>query len=1246
MINILKDKVIQDVCVKISNYDGLDLAISFASLNTLIEQRDNINSIIILSHLSLMFAKGQKRATPNVVKECLDLILDSGIGRDDPHENIFVNNVSSVQIGNNYILEGIWNNCSFYTQKCVDVIEQFPQEKASDWSRFRVGIYSLLQLSNLMCNKANLKYNQEPKATDNKKIFYKGFVKTKSSLIFSKKELEENGIDVDSLTSFLCLKNDFEEFQKEDIGNTSLETRPLYIENETVYIVHPTAIPIAIVAYVIKYFQNLEGIDGVDFLHEKFSEIDRKKLLLNPFVLGGKSNPIDKKECITNRKQDGFSIENYALDVDKGVYFNLLLVFDPLDNVNNLNLLEPSLLMSQCAEKINSTISSIRSRSLLDRNFTRGYTLIVLCGFGRASNILIENNISNWDISLITDSDFYVLSWLDNMSAEYLFRVKDAEKAIQKEGVIIMPPPQMDLLNTIGCIRDNNNSLINHDCIGLENATLFLSKLNANRSLKYDVSLSYDVHVEQHPEDWKLMRIESRSYFQEDKLFPIYVDMDSYYPNLISINHFNIWIHLESSTKPLPKEERQRFINVWIKKTMEYLFNLQLLSESTNDQIDLYFSFKGKHPLKTQSSEEFMTLDKVIGEIDYQVDKFEKLSYIDFSENFDNAFLNAENFADQAVVFILLKVMCIYWDLRLTDILLLEYVKDIVGDRYARQIHVFEGESYRDYIQSEVQEKPLVISPLVVNNLKYGLAWRQINREEAPLELRDEDSCKTFLNNMVLHCVNEIRETLKFYNRADFIKKVFQYYEANAKEDIHWDRTLPAMLAIHENKQDVLDVVSNKKFKRNSGQRALRLLIEIALCECSLDRGLEISRLDLVSLMAKISFVEYFGNLSDTIFYQAIEPWIRITSLGDVHSSPEFENDIVEPFGKNVFLNHSRLSGEKYESLYKVKDIQEGKINFSEVLKADFLLAWEKDFGFPLEDLSLVIGSIEAIAIDCKERIIIDVEFDDLVTRVKKVGSIKGNIESVLDFLLLKTRSDWLTVPEGFQNKEVFPWLYRRRLSIIMKPILQIDNNTRRLLISVPFLRDAFGVIFHSYYYGTLRDLRDKRNEKFLHQWKGMINNKMGTEFNDEVAEKLRNIGWNAVSDIKVTQLLNKKFDIDYGDVDTLAWDESSGRILVIECKNLQFKKTTGEIAEQISAFRGKTDSKGKRDLLKRHLDRVDILRESLDILQSYLKINTNVKIESHIVFKSTVPMKYSMKVLSHLVKVHFFDELNEEFNL
>jgi hypothetical protein len=121
---------------------------------------------------------------------------------------------------------------------------------------------------------------------------------------------------------------------------------------------------------------------------------------------------------------------------------------------------------------------------------------------------------------------------------------------------------------------------------------------------------------------------------------------------------------------------------------------------------------------------------------------------------------------------------------------------------------------------------------------------------------------------------------------------------------------------------------------------------------------------------------------------------------------------------------------------------------------------------------------------------------------------------------------------------------------------------------------------------------------------------------------------------------LRQGFGQDYGDVDVLAWNPTTRRVLVIECKDVQYRKTYGEIAEQLADFRGEIGPDGKPDHLLRHLNRVDLISKHLAAVAQYVEMPTVRQVESHLVFKNPVPMQFALKRMAQRVAIHIFDKL------
>ena len=196
----------------------------------------------------------------------------------------------------------------------------------------------------------------------------------------------------------------------------------------------------------------------------------------------------------------------------------------------------------------------------------------------------------------------------------------------------------------------------------------------------------------------------------------------------------------------------------------------------------------------------------------------------------------------------------------------------------------------------------------------------------------------------------------------------------------------------------------------------------------------------------------------------------------------------------------------------------------------------------------------------------------------------------ILDALSLAARENWRDIPPGFEERDRHPWRFRRQLSFLRRPILDWDPAGDTLLVAPGMLRDSLIYMYSLYASG---DFPVSQLSPKMAAWRGMTNGRRGTVFAEEVAKAMRANGWYAEVEVKVTKLLGRGFDKDHGDADVLAWRDD-GRVLAIECKDVQFRKTLGEMAEQLADFRGEIRPNGKRDELRKHLDRMEIIRQHL----------------------------------------------------
>jgi hypothetical protein len=323
-------------------------------------------------------------------------------------------------------------------------------------------------------------------------------------------------------------------------------------------------------------------------------------------------------------------------------------------------------------------------------------------------------------------------------------------------------------------------------------------------------------------------------------------------------------------------------------------------------------------------------------------------------------------------------------------------------------------------------------------------------------------------------------------------------------------------------------------------------------------------------------------------------------------------DDVVSPFGYETSKLMIQSSIDTYGANFDSPAVS-GHVEDN--VDSEFALAWLAEQRAPIDKYRQLVDEIEDYGIK-QQTAVLKIRRSDLLDLCSDSA---GDTAKIVDILSSRPRPSWRTIPDGFHDKDRRPWRMRRRLSLLRLPIVQIDESTDPVLFIAPgLLRDAVNYVFRNHYHGYFPSSQLATID--MRRWSGKEADRRGSEFSNSVAERLQANGWKTETEVTVTKICRRGFDRDYGDVDVLAWNLEKRRVLAIECKDLHFHKTIGELAEQLRDFRGEIRD-GRPDLLRRHLDRCSVLQQNAKAVSDYVEIPDVNEVEKWIVFRNTVPM-------------------------
>ena len=248
-----------------------------------------------------------------------------------------------------------------------------------------------------------------------------------------------------------------------------------------------------------------------------------------------------------------------------------------------------------------------------------------------------------------------------------------------------------------------------------------------------------------------------------------------------------------------------------------------------------------------------------------------------------------------------------------------------------------------------------------VADLRIGLAFRAESRKNGRSKLRSKRQCTTLLNAIIKNLEDELCDDLRQYNRRSFIELSLRNHEKAMIDRERWERTSRANLALHSDKKAALEIIADHAMDLSNVLFPSRVLVEYAICECLETGGLIAGRLDYSKMMAKANIIWILGGWSDAIHLDTLPSEVSITPLGDVQVVASFESKIVMPFLKKYGEGQISTAVKSYEENFDPPQITErGKMKIA----SEFLVAWQEEFGFSIDDVREFIDAIDDIGFE------------------------------------------------------------------------------------------------------------------------------------------------------------------------------------------------------------------------------------------------------------------------------------------
>ncbi|MDX2181550.1 MAG: hypothetical protein SFV18_18290 [Bryobacteraceae bacterium] len=1219
----------EDLCLALQVFEPIQMASTFGGLLALPKLQANCLRLEALSHLAVAYCSGTRNPASKIVRQAFSKLGRGYCGRaEDPPEDVFVSRVHTTR-GNFRIFEGIREGNAFYLQRLLNVVEDMPNDEP--FLTIQNTIHALLFLSELVAERAGLREfeigSDSPlKTLPSDAIGALG--STRRLVCFDALELKSLADKIDLLGAFAFDLRNGSSLIEQSLGHSDLERRPLLAAGRHLYLVLPTAVGSAITRYL------LESINALTLGGSLAYSIEREysRLFSETPLLG-----IAARANVQFQSVGDLRVGIVEKPVDSQRTLTLFFFLDGLKEFDQSGLCGVNPDSNAISEALNTYIDDLRLRQDKGK-VDKGICLAVGCGIGRGCNFSIEGILSRgWLIQGISAYDLCTVSLLTTMQPLDLWRVLEAQQTVSEHGVTLLNIN--GLLNLIAWADELGGHVVPHgqlpdDFISPDSNASIMITQNALLDLRQRVFKSCDARrVLDANGEWIAVRRFAASAVDTDGLDTLYVSDEVISSGrlrgvcLAGKRPWWIEIHTPEGSAKHAHFEHWRMTAVWVSRAapvMERTFH-----GLPSDGVYIHFHFK--EPLMDSSTiKTARRAHELRGLVSVSKGTSGGSVNITIDAGFVEGFRVAENDAERVIIESIVSASALLSGTTLSDHLPL--VTNICPNEDARMMHRLEARSFQDYLFAGDAPSPVVIHRFDDASCRIGLGWRVRSREQGA-NVSGVEECTHFLNNLVAAVIDEIILELRSFNRLSFLCRVIENQEFAAYDKHKWRRTARAMIALSGSTQAVIEQILKRESELNACSLASRVLIEAGICECPDSSGSQIDDWELSKLMARAAMAFHLGGWSNAVRWGAIEPSLRITPLGDVHVSREFFDNIYEPYGEaagRATIEHAR-SG--YRELYQAV---EARPTVEDVFEATFLRAWVAEVGVTVDGIRQFVDAVENQGLSLS-RAVFTLRRSIVRQMLMETCSLSPSAaDASLSLLTLTPRRSWKDPGAAFADRDWHPWRFRRRLSIIRRPLCQWSTDENPLLLISPgVIREGLFTTLVWHYEGNIRS-EDARSREMA-QWIGHTNRERGAKFTAEVALALEKAGWSVITEITITKLLGEPWD-KLGDVDVLAHRE--GRVLVVECKDVHYKKTLGEVSEQLADFLGENRADGSPDLLKRHLDRIDILRCNPAKVGRAIGLDTQITIEGHLIFRNPVPMTFASQRMEPRVRISILDDI------
>lgn len=462
----------------------------------------------------------------------------------------------------------------------------------------------------------------------------------------------------------------------------------------------------------------------------------------------------------------------------------------------------------------------------------------------------------------------------------------------------------------------------------------------------------------------------------------------------------------------------------------------------------------------------------------------------------------------------------------------------------------------------------------------------------------------------VAHLKQGIAEKLRPLSRVAVIHHALAVLDSLHRDHHSWNVSAAALFALNPDRDELLREAHEQESKRAGTNLAARTLIETALFDCAPEGGEDMPDSTFDEVLAMTQAMIRIADYDQPVRTDFPAGRIVVAKSGAFKIENEFLDSMRAAYIRTSFEEGFAAAAESYAKHFREQGDRPLPSDF-----ADFNSACRVEFGLDCEEV-VSVGEVLNRLGGRQGKSVLEMRRSELASILTAEIEVAPDMAGrFLEGLRLYPRPAWdANLPPHCGPRDVFPWLFKRRFSVLRRPFIEVTLDTDpQLLVSPLLIRDALRYLVENAYAGHFPP--DYFQTAEMRQFQQQAVDRRSSHFVRDAANMMAAAGYQTRTNIPMADLGAPR---ELGDIDVLAWRAAPRpEIVVLECKALRNARSTSEILAQLDQFRGEAG-----DLLDKHQRRMRWLGENTVALESWMGLRgfaqTGAIVTSH-----RVPMQF-----------------------